>query len=91
MLGNNTGSTGNVSELPAGTLGNHTDSGHSHGVSHNAQVQNTQALAGGGSTTVSPSAASITIQTGFANIQNTGGGGAHNMQPTFFMNWMVKL
>jgi len=55
-----------------------SDPGHAHSVSHNAQEQNTgHQLAGGGSTTVFPTAASITVNsntTGITGTTNTGSG-----------------
>lgn len=76
-----------VGEMPSHT---HTDSGHVH------------TPPGGGSFFVTGSGQSIVnvgslSQTGAtasaqANIQNTGGGGVHNnMQPTTFVNFMLKL
>ena len=59
-----------------------TDPGHVHSVSHNAQQQNTgHQLAGGGSQTVFPTAATITVNsntTGITGTNNTGSGTAFN-------------
>lgn len=73
-----------TAEMPSHT---HTDSGHTHsygglgplfayGLGSNAGLQQT---------------GTATTGTGNANIQNTGGGGAHNnMMPTMLVNWLIR-
>lgn len=60
-----------IAEMPAH---NHTDSGHNHTV----PIVNGAALAGASGSAVG-AGGSTTTSTGFANIQNTGGGGAHSI------------
>jgi hypothetical protein len=84
-----------IAQMPAH---NHADAGHNHGVtdpghSHAVQYDNTT---GGGTPTNNGLSAptnlqtftattGITINTGTANIQNTGGGGGHNHSSNFQM------
>jgi microcystin-dependent protein len=84
----------------------HVDSGHGHSLAdpgHVHTISNIQGVnasgttepylrsqAGGGLTTDS-STTGITIATGNANIQNTGGGLAHNnVQPTAAINYVIR-
>lgn len=87
-------------EMPAHS---HADAGHTHGVNDPSHTHAYAALGGGGGTVAAgsnfntPTAATaasttgITIQTGVANIQNTGGGGAHTIvQPTAAGNYIIR-
>lgn len=87
-------------EMPSHT---HTDAGHGHGVSDPGHTHTYLAVGGGpgaiaaGSNfttptlTTSASATGISIQTGAANIQSTGGGGAHTIvQPTAAINYIIR-
>ena len=61
---------------------NHTDSGHTHSYSA-GNSQETNITYGGGGPPCSTPPTGLTTGSGVANIQNTGGGGAHsNVQPT---------
>ena len=78
----------------------HTDAGHTHGpgagslfitsIGVNASIP----VGGGipiGNTATTTATGSASIQTGTANIQNTGGGCAHNnMQPWLAVNFIIK-
>ena len=68
---------------------NHTDSGHSHLITHNQTALGSAALTPSASGTGTQTTEAVS--TGFANIQNTGGGGSHNnMQPYLVLNYIVK-
>lgn len=46
----------------------------------------------GGQANTAGASTGLTINTGFANNQNTGGGGAHNnIQPTFAVNYIIRF
>ena len=74
---------------------NHTDSGHVHSNSLSRQLQGTddgnytsQTSRGDAGT---PDTLTWNTATGYASIQNTGGGGAHNnLQPYIVLNYMIK-
>jgi microcystin-dependent protein len=79
-----------VTEMPAHA---HTDAGHAHSITGNG----TAALSGQGGTAGAEAnrlaaAGTLGITNGNANIQNTGGGGAHSiMQPFAVANIFIKL
>jgi microcystin-dependent protein len=78
----------------------HTDSGHSHGPGAATYFMETNGAAGTGLTGGSgiiylestvTATASANISTSTANLQNTGGNGAHNnMQPFLSVNYIIK-
>lgn len=82
-----------IPEMPSHS---HTDSGHDHAENGSVVASATGPLytGGGANSGDGATAGSLGLRTGSgaANIQPTGGGGAHNnMQPTIFINWMIKL
>lgn len=90
-------------EMPSHT---HTDAGHGHGVSdpghnHSIPIQNdanpsslgsqTGAPVFNGTTYTGTAFTGISLGTGYANLQNTGGDGAHNnMQPSAVVLKIIK-
>lgn len=98
--GGNQAVTLTTAQIPAH---NHTDSGHVHtisdpGHSHVSIVPPPLGTSGGGFTfnaygsgLTGVSTTGITINSGAANIQNTGGGGSHtNVQPTAAINMLIR-
>jgi microcystin-dependent protein len=80
-------------EMPSHT---HTDSGHTHTLTSTTSGTVPYNAGGNGGSPESHSAFPATpleiTQSGAANIQNTGGGGAHNnTQPTIMCNYIIKL
>ncbi len=83
---------------------NHTDSGHTHPIldpGHTHTVPQGGTTGGGYSTlgnglgsvplSTTVSTTGISVNSGAANIQNTGGGGSHNnMQPWLGVNYIIK-
>ena len=77
-----------IAEMPSHSHGV-TDPGHAHGYQNNNGGAGLGAGNPGGYS--SPGATTGSSTTGIS-IQNQGGGGLHNnMQPTVFINWMMKL
>lgn len=87
-------------EIPSHT---HTDSGHTHGVTDPGHTHTgTYILNSGGSgglgtggpagpASIPSATTGVTVNSGTANIQNTGGGGTHNnMQPWAAFNFIIK-
>jgi microcystin-dependent protein len=78
---------------------NHTDAGHGHAGSSGTVPAETNAAPGSNGVALNGNAAadnslsvSVSVASATANIQNTGSNTAHNtMQPTTFLNVMVKL
>ena len=76
-----------TAEMPAH---NHTDSGHTHSSSHwnyrnhGDPSGNAMGIDDGGSSGGSVGTVGVSVGTGTANIQNTGGGGAHENRPAFY-------
>ena len=95
-----------TSEMPSHnhTDSGHThtvsDSGHTHAslsggnfivTGSGFQLANSGALGTSHDNTTASATTGVTVNTGTANIQNTGGGGAHNnIQPTAAVNYMIR-
>lgn len=79
-----------------------TDPSHTHAPNNpatdflSALVGGTGQLSAGGfvnlEPTTNPATTGVTVNSGTANIQNTGGGGAHNnIQPTLMINYLIRF
>jgi microcystin-dependent protein len=80
-----------IAEMPSHT---HTDSGHSHTSSRNIPTFDLggTSTVGGGSTVGYNANQVQAAPTSTANLQNTGGGGAHAMlQPTIIVNYLLRV
>jgi microcystin-dependent protein len=96
QLGSFGGSQSHVQTLAELVTHNHpiTDPGHAHSVTQNAQVFNFQNLAGGGSQTVNPTAATITVNSNTTGISVNNQGSSNAMawlQPTMVVNCILRI
>lgn len=102
LTGSNTGNISSPTTLgSAGGEENHTvltgempshshlDSGHTHSYTYDAPSGSGASYAAG---SYFISSISSNTGTGYANIQNTGGGGSHNTTPpAMVVNWLIKF
>ena len=88
LIGSTGGEEGHTNTINETANHGHTDLGHTHQYT----AVNQQGSGQGSAAWFYTNTTTGTTGTGYANLQNTGGGAAHNnMQPTFLGGWIIKL